>query len=86
MAGRDSQFPGPKSETWGTRLTCYPKLLLQPHQRRNGIARARAEAALHRQPLFDVDGYSSPEAEFLQNQKNHLPSRIATVGGDAAIV
>jgi hypothetical protein len=32
-----------------------PQLRFQPHQRRHGIGRAGAQAALHRQPLFDVD-------------------------------
>ena len=51
-----------------------------------GVGRAGAEAALHREPLFNMDLDIGGEAEGLKSQRDHLPGGIAAVGGDAGVV
>ena len=60
-----------------------PELGFQPNQRRNSIPRSRAQSSLHRQPLLDVNLDLSRPPHDCQRHLNHLPGRIAVVGGNA---
>ena len=69
--------PGLAFETWETTNPVRnPQFLFQSHQRRHSICRPGPQPALNRQPFVDMNLDVCGNPKFLQDQANHLPSRI----------
>ena len=74
------------AETWDTDSAIHPQLHFQPHQRRHRIRRPGPQAALHRQPLLNMDLHLSRQPQHLQRQLHHLPRRVPPIGRHPRVV
>jgi hypothetical protein len=79
--------PGLAFETWETTNPVRnPQFLFQSHQRRHSICRPGPQPSLNRQPFVDMNLDVCGNPKFLQNQANHLPSRIPLVQRHSLII